>query len=85
MDGVLTDDRFQLQEHIVNFYKHLFTEELPIKPELDGIEFKSISSCESAILYANFTKEEVLSAIKNIAHDKAPGPDGYPIMFFHKC
>ncbi|XP_026451352.1 uncharacterized protein LOC113351613 [Papaver somniferum] len=80
VDGVLTDDKFQLQDHIVNFYKHLFTEQLPIRPELDGIDFNSISSCESEILDVIFTEEEVLSSIKNLAHDKAPGPNGLKLV-----
>ncbi|XP_026384917.1 uncharacterized protein LOC113280517 [Papaver somniferum] len=32
----------------------------------------------------DFTEEEVLHAIKDLYNDKAPGPDGFPIMFFQK-
>jgi hypothetical protein len=32
-----------------------------------------------------FTEEEVLAVIKDIAGDKAPGPDGYIGIFFKKC
>ncbi|XP_026428523.1 uncharacterized protein LOC113324421 [Papaver somniferum] len=81
----LTLDRFQLQEHIVEFYKLLFTEENFIRPDLVDIEFYSISTDEAAILEAYFTEDEVILAIKNLAQDKVPGPDGYPIIFFMKC
>ncbi|XP_026377838.1 uncharacterized protein LOC113272162 [Papaver somniferum] len=34
---------------------------------------------------ADFTEEEVLHAISDLANDKSPGPDGFPILFFQKC
>ncbi|XP_026432710.1 uncharacterized protein LOC113330060 [Papaver somniferum] len=63
----------------------LFREEEIIRPVLEGIDFESISSIESNILDADFSEAEVLQEIQELGHDKAPGPDGFPIMFFHKC
>ncbi|XP_026442599.1 uncharacterized protein LOC113342191 [Papaver somniferum] len=85
IDGTLVDDRLKLPEHILSFYKTLFTEEEIIRPALEGINFDSINSIESGILDSNFTEEEAFQAIKDLGHDKAPGPDGFPVMFFHKC
>ncbi|XP_026429943.1 uncharacterized protein LOC113326421 [Papaver somniferum] len=81
----LVSDRGRLEDHIVKYYKTLFTEEEVIRPDLEGIEFDSITSTEASILEANFTEEEVLHAISDIANDKAPGPDGFLILFFQKC
>ncbi|XP_026451080.1 uncharacterized protein LOC113351280 [Papaver somniferum] len=81
----LVSDRGRLQDPIVEYYKTLFTEEEVIRPDLEGIEFDSITSLEASILEANFTEEEVLHAISDLANDKAAGPDGFPILFFQKC
>ncbi|XP_026431947.1 uncharacterized protein LOC113329197 [Papaver somniferum] len=40
---------------------------------------------EASILESDFTEEEVLHVINDLANDMAPGPDGFPIMFFQKC
>ncbi|XP_026416328.1 uncharacterized protein LOC113311744 [Papaver somniferum] len=85
IDGALVDDRQKLQEHIVSFYENLFREEEIIKPVLEGINFDNINSIESGILDADFSEAEILQAIQDLDHDKAPGPGGFPIMFFHKC
>lgn len=31
-----------------------------------------------------FTKEEILKALLDLNPNKAPGPDGYPVLFFQK-
>ncbi|XP_026431923.1 uncharacterized protein LOC113329172 [Papaver somniferum] len=43
VDNELVSDRKRLQEHIVGFYKTLFTEE-EIRPDLEGIDFDSITA-----------------------------------------
>ena len=32
-----------------------------------------------------FTDEEVWSAVKEMAPDRAPGPDGFPAEFYKRC
>ncbi|XP_026431404.1 uncharacterized protein LOC113328537 [Papaver somniferum] len=58
----LVSDRGRLEDHIVEYYKTLFTEEEVIRPDLEGIEFDSITYTEASILEANFNEEEVLHA-----------------------
>ena len=41
--------------------------------------------CDLSSLGDAFTEEEVLSAIKSMPSDKAPGPDGYTGAFFKAC
>ncbi|XP_026405470.1 uncharacterized protein LOC113300482 [Papaver somniferum] len=78
----LVSDRGRLQTHIVDYYKTLFTEEEVIRPNLEGIEFDSITPMESEILDVDFSEEEVTQAIRDLGSDKAPGPDGFPVLFF---
>jgi hypothetical protein len=37
---------------------------------------------ENNILIADFAEEEVLEAISQMEHNKAPGPDGFPAEFY---
>jgi hypothetical protein len=37
---------------------------------------------ENNILIADFAEEEVLEAISQMEHNKAPGPDGFPTEFY---
>lgn len=37
------------------------------------------------LLSRDFTKEEVMKALKDICPLKAPGPDGFQAIFFQKC
>lgn len=46
--------------------------------------FDSITNVEAAILEEDFTEQEIMHAIRDLGNDKAPGPDGFPILFFQK-
>ncbi|XP_026444360.1 uncharacterized protein LOC113344647 [Papaver somniferum] len=82
INGMLVDDKKILQEHIVEYYNTLFTREEVIRPDLENITFDKINFQESDILEADFTEEEVMNAIQELGNNKAPGPDGFPIIFF---
>lgn len=32
-----------------------------------------------------FSEEEVVAALQSLKGDKAPGPDGFSLAFFHQC
>ena len=40
---------------------------------------------ENEVLSAPFTEKEVFDAITQMKHNKAPGPDGFPVEFYQKC
>lgn len=54
-------------------------------PRLDGLSLASISREESGILEVRISESEGLEAIKFLGEDNAPGPDGFPLVFFKKC
>ena len=37
------------------------------------------------MLEREFEKEEIIEALKKAEGDKAPGPDGFTMVFFQKC
>ena len=44
-----------------------------------------LPSANLAALDDPFSEHEVLTAIKQLPHDKAPGPDGFTGCFFKEC
>lgn len=44
-------------------------------------DIPQVSDGENEILTESFTEKEVRDAIFQMKHNKAPGPDGFPIKF----
>jgi hypothetical protein len=45
-------------------------------------DIPQLSVEENEMLTADFTEEEVLEAISEMEHNKAPKPDGFPTEFY---
>ena len=52
---------------------------------MDGLDFAHIGEDERLSLEREFSKEEVTQVLIEMEGDKAPGPDGFTMAFFHKC
>ena len=52
---------------------------------MEGLDFACIEEEERQFLEKKFTKEEVIQVLREMEGDKAPGPDGFTMAFFHKC
>jgi len=52
---------------------------------VEGLEFDQIGRMERVWMEMRFEKEEILSVIKNLEGDKAPGLDGFFMAFIHHC
>ena len=52
---------------------------------MEGLEFDQIGESERGWLERRFEKDEILSVVRDMERDKAPGPDGFSIAFFHHC
>ena len=50
---------------------------------MEGLEFDQIDGSEKEWLERTFEKEEILLALNELAGDKAPGPNGFSLSFFH--
>jgi hypothetical protein len=44
---------------------------------------EKVSSSSNSFLTAPFTMEEIHKAIFSMGADKAPGPDGFSMFFYH--
>jgi hypothetical protein len=52
---------------------------------LGGVDFTSLELEEATQLERPFSEKEVVLALNQISGEKAPGPDGFTLAFFHHC
>ncbi|CAL5339713.1 unnamed protein product [Camellia sinensis] len=73
-----------VKQEVWNHFSNMFTDDWKIRPVLTG-DFKSVRSSPSFhLLEAEFSEEEIWAAIKDCNGNKAPGPDGFNLLFFQK-
>ena len=85
INGKVSWDLVDIKAQIIEFYKTLYTEDAGRRPLLDDLHFSSISYDEACWLERPFEEEEIFQAVSNMNGNKAPGPDGFPMSFFHAC
>ena len=76
------EKREDIEKEIVHYFQHLYKGEQRFRPTMDGITFKKLSLSQASSLEERFSKEEIRIAVFGLAGDRAPGPDGYPKIFF---
>lgn len=85
INGELSTDQAAIKEEITGFYQQLYKEDGEFRPLLDGLAFSSISAEEANWVERPFEEEEIFNVVSHMNGDKAPGPDGFPMAFFHAC
>ena len=85
INGDLSTDQDAIKNHISCFYKQLYTEDTSRRPLLDDLPFASIPFEEAIWLERPFEKEENFNVVSNMNCDKSPGPNGFPMSFYHAC
>ena len=77
-----------LKRYITKYYKGLFGPSKQNNFSLDEYmidDIAQVSNDENEILIASFSEKEVRDAIFLMKHNKAPGPDGFPVEFYQVC
>ncbi len=85
VDGIVHENDTEIRDNVVFFYEDLYQEKEVWRPSVDGLDFHSIEAAERSHLERKFDREEVFLVLKDLQGDKAPGPDGFSMAFFHKC
>jgi hypothetical protein len=85
VDGHLTNDKTVIQDHIVNFYKKLYSEQYQWRPRTNDLSFLSIDEDDRLWVEREFEEDEIWGVIRNFKGDNALGPNGFTMAFFQKC
>ncbi|XP_061368484.1 uncharacterized protein LOC133311446 [Gastrolobium bilobum] len=68
-----------------NFFYNLFKEDMPIAEwNQTGFSWPVLSKEDRDLLFLDISFEEVRKAFFQMPPLKAPGPDGFPALFYHK-
>jgi mannosylglycoprotein endo-beta-mannosidase len=85
-EGIISEPR-QVQEHIYSFYRELLgttaSRSCGLAPTTWAME-EQVTDAENEGLAITFTEVELESIVKDMKSDTAPGPDGFPVMFFKR-
>ncbi|XP_042973159.1 uncharacterized protein LOC122304964 [Carya illinoinensis] len=66
-------------------FDNLLSKPVCLRPKLDGLSFESLDPQSESGLEWVFEEDKVFKVIRSMAKDKAPGPDGFSMCFFHDC
>lgn len=83
MDGDIIQGHKQVSQVAVEFFSNSLGDNQHLPPfDFDSISCASISPAQASILEAPVTNEVILSTLKFMKKNKAPGPDGFTVEFF---
>jgi hypothetical protein len=86
-DKVIEGDQ-TLMEYITSYYKDIFDPSKLSSFSLDETrvdDIEQVSHEENELLTRPFSMDEAREAIFQMEHNKAPGPDGFPVEFYQAC
>lgn len=64
VDVNVSTDQVEINEHIMQFYNNLYTEQFKWQPKLDSLSFDSIGEMVANWLESVFEEGEVLKVVK---------------------
>ncbi|XP_077252794.1 uncharacterized protein LOC143892217 [Tasmannia lanceolata] len=85
VQGSLSGSKMAITMEILDYYRKLYTAEDIIRPRLDEMTFNSLDDISLSGLEDPFLEEEVKKGVFSMNRDKAPGPDGFCLVFFQDC
>nr|KYP33993.1 hypothetical protein KK1_045101 [Cajanus cajan] len=80
-DGVWIQEPNQVKYEVSNYFSNKFSEEMWLRPTLDGVQFSKISNEQRILLTQQFGGLEIKEAVWSCDGSKSPGPDGYNFNF----
>jgi hypothetical protein len=75
----------QIRDLVVNYFSNHFMAKSSIRPNLDGVNFPSLSLEDNIALTAPFSLDEIHVVVKESDGNKSPGPDGFNFSFLKSC
>nr|CAN77770.1 hypothetical protein VITISV_044337 [Vitis vinifera] len=75
----------EVREGVVNAYQQMLSEDSGWKADIGRLQLEQINQQEAENLEIPFFETEVHSALMEMNGDKAPGPDGFTMVFWQSC
>ncbi|KAL5715982.1 hypothetical protein ACHQM5_017730 [Ranunculus cassubicifolius] len=85
VEGKRVEDQEEIAQKFVDFYTNLYEEIQDERPKIGELALKSLNLEKADHLERNFSEEEVYATMQDLAKEKTPGPDGFPIRFYIQC
>ncbi len=82
--GAVFADHASLAGHLLNFFTSQMGTAAHLETSIDFQRLFTGDSFDLRSLHDPFTEEEVRGAVFSCAPDKAPGPDGFPMLFYQR-
>ncbi|XP_012835792.1 PREDICTED: uncharacterized protein LOC105956483 [Erythranthe guttata] len=85
--GVWQESKANIEQVIANYFSSIFQSNLPDESVIESVAQHidpRISHAAHQLLSLPFTADEVTRAISQMSPSNAPGPDGFPVLFFTK-
>ncbi|GKE01496.1 hypothetical protein Tco_1389479, partial [Tanacetum coccineum] len=84
VNGLWCEDPSVIKAEMVRHYKLLFFERNLIRPLFCCEQVEKILVDDAASLEKEFSKEEIMDAIRSCGGEKAPGPTGFNFKYIRK-
>lgn len=81
----LVEDVEEVKSIVKRYFEKCFEEPIQEHPTRGAIDFKQISSGDSALLLMPFLEEEIKGEVWNCDGDKSPRPDEFNLRFIKEC
>ncbi|KAA0047998.1 LINE-1 retrotransposable element ORF2 protein [Cucumis melo var. makuwa] len=83
-NGQVYDTTDGISNVITNHFKGLFKKKESIEILISNLEWNPLNDIHQSNLCKTFDEAEIKRTIWSLSNDKAPGPDGFPILFYKK-
>ena len=70
-----------IKEGVCSAYQTLLSDSGDWRPSINGLNFKELGEGLASSLEVMFSEEEIFVALSSFCGDKAPGPDGFTMVF----
>ncbi|KAK1300868.1 hypothetical protein QJS10_CPB13g01356 [Acorus calamus] len=84
IEGRLWEEQSEIRANLVEHFKRAFSKRRGWKPTWEDPELPKLGAEQREFLEAPFSEIEIHRAVARAEGDKAPGPDGFGLIFFQR-
>lgn len=81
IDGNKIEGNDVMREGARSPFLNLFSEDFPVRPLINNLQFDRLDNAANSIIEAEFTESEILECPRDCDGDKSLGPNGFNVKF----